>query len=73
MYDDAGEDDLSAVIGDSFAESGCQSAESLEPVGASLDRATQLVRLGVEGWSPATSQVLGLMTGDLVGALGWWP
>jgi len=49
VEDDAGEDDLGAVVGGSFGEPGGQAAELFEPVEASLDDVAELVEAGVEG------------------------
>jgi len=70
VEDDAGEDDLGAVVGGSFREPCCQAPELFEPVEASLDDVAEFVEVGVEGWWPATGAAFGLAAGDLVGAFG---
>lgn len=46
MEDDAGEDDLGAVVGGAFGEPGGQAAELLEAVEAAFDDVAQLVEVG---------------------------
>ncbi|ANN17662.1 hypothetical protein SD37_19765 [Amycolatopsis orientalis] len=54
MEDDAGEDDLGAVVGGLFGEPCCQATELFEPVEPLLDHVAELVEVGVEGRWPAT-------------------